>query len=131
MAVNVRIDGNVVVLSNFGPLLNNPRHFDAGRDVGALLDQGYRSFALELRNASDVGTTLVAVLLTITRLIRRRGGEAVLAAPRRGVSRLINELQMEDYWDVYDDVEAAKVALERGRRPGTRGDEASDTEGTR
>ena len=49
MPMNVRMDQDIVILSNIGQLMNDPRHFDAGRDVEALLDDGYRKFIIELR----------------------------------------------------------------------------------
>ena len=79
--VNARLDGDVAVLSNFGGLLNDPRHFDAGRDVGELLDQGCRKFVFEMANIREMGTTALGLLVTLTRKIRRAGGEAVLARP--------------------------------------------------
>ena len=43
MPINVLFEGDVVVLSNFGRLLNDPRHFDAGGDVREELDKGTAS----------------------------------------------------------------------------------------
>jgi anti-sigma B factor antagonist len=111
MAINVRVDGDVVVLSNIGRLMNDPRHFDAGRDVEDLLDRDYRKFAIELRGVHEIGASGLGLLMTITRLVRRRGGDVVLVAPSRGVGRLIEEWQMDTIWERVDGLDDAKRAL--------------------
>ena len=45
-----------MVLSNFGRLLNDPRHFDASRDVREELEQGHRAFVLDLDGLRDLGS---------------------------------------------------------------------------
>ena len=40
MAVNIRLDGDIAILSNFARLMNDPRYVDASRDVQEMLDQG-------------------------------------------------------------------------------------------
>ena len=40
MPIQNRADGDIVVLSNFGRLMDDPRHFDASRDVGEMIDKG-------------------------------------------------------------------------------------------
>src|SRR5262245_19751251 len=102
MAVNVRVDAGVVVLSNFGRLMNDPRHFDAGRDVRDLLDQGHRAFVLELSGLRDLGSSGLGLLTTLTRLIRQHGGDAVLANPAPGVARYLDGMQMDAYWETFD-----------------------------
>jgi anti-sigma B factor antagonist len=113
MVLNVRLDGDVAILSNFGGLLNDPRHFDAGRDVRNLLDQGVRKFILEMANIRELGTTALGLLVTITRQIRRAEGEIVIARPGKGVVEFLTEMQMEDYWDIFGTVEEAKEAFGR------------------
>ena len=54
VAMNVRFEGDVTVLSNFGRLVNDPRHFDAARDLGMLLDEGHRLFVLDLDTLREV-----------------------------------------------------------------------------
>jgi anti-sigma B factor antagonist len=112
MPVHIRCDGNVVVLSSFGRLMNDPRHFDAARDVGALLDQGYRKFVLELRDVGELGASGLGLLTTITRLVRQYGGDAVVAHPSRGMQQVIAEMRMDDYWEVFKDVEEAKKSFD-------------------
>jgi anti-sigma B factor antagonist len=113
MAVNIRFDDDVAILSNFGRLMDDPRHFETSRDVGELLDQGRRKFVIELRGVGALGASGIGLLLTITRLIRRRGGEAVLASPSRSMERLIDEMLMDSYWQVFEDVDQARAALDR------------------
>jgi anti-sigma B factor antagonist len=107
MPMNVRFEGQAVVLSNFGRLMNDPRHFDAARDVQVLLDEGCRRFVLDLTTLREIGDTALGLLTTLTRLIRRAGGEAVLAGVSRGAGRTLDEMKMDDYWDVFTDVETA------------------------
>jgi anti-sigma B factor antagonist len=111
MPINVRIDGDVVVLSNFGRLLNDPRHFDAGRDVRGLLDEGHRRFVLDLSTLREAGDVALGLLTTLTRLIRQNGGEAVLANISRGTRHYLDEMRMDAYWEMFDDIEEAKTYL--------------------
>ncbi len=114
MVLNARIEGDVVVLSNFGGLLNDPRHFEAGRDVRGLLDQGYRKFILEMANIRDLGDTALGLLMTLTRQIRQaKGGEIVLARPGKGVLAFLAEMQMEEYWTIFGTVEEAMKMFRR------------------
>ena len=55
------------------------------------------------------------LLTTLTRQIRRRGGEVVLANLSRGVRDFVDEMQMDAFWDVFDDVDEARAFLDRGR----------------
>jgi anti-anti-sigma regulatory factor len=107
MPMNVRFERSAVVLSNFGRLMNDPRYFDAARDVQALLDEGWRWFVLDLTTLREIGDVALGLLTTITRRIRQAGGEAVLAGVSRGAGRYLEEMRMEDYWDVFPDVETA------------------------
>src|SRR5262249_3912816 len=108
MPINIRDDGDVTVLSNFGRLLNDPRHFDAGRDVRGLLDEGRRKFVLDRGTLREVGATALGLLTTLTRQIRQAGGEAVLANVSRSAGRFLDEMRMDAYWDVFDSVEEAR-----------------------
>jgi anti-anti-sigma regulatory factor len=111
MPIHVRFDGDVVVLSNLGRTMNDPRYFDAGREVRELLSDGFRSFVLELRGVRDPGPPFLGLLVTITRQSRKEGGEIVLAGMGRDVEKLLDEMRMEDHWDVYRNVEEAKGHL--------------------
>jgi anti-sigma B factor antagonist len=112
MPVNIRVVEDVVVLSSFGRLMNDPRHFDASRDVAEMLDCGYRKFVLELRDVGELGASGLGLLTTITRRVRRDGGEVVVAHPSRGMRKVIDEMRMDDYWEVFPDVEEARQALD-------------------
>ena len=113
MAINVRFDGEVAVLSNIGRLMNDPRHFDAARDVGELLDQGYRGFVLEVGGVRETGATVLGLLTTLTRQVRRDGGEAVLANVTPPMEKYLDTMRMDAYWDVFDDAEQAADFLRR------------------
>lgn len=113
MAVHVRIDGDVAILSNFGPLMNDPRHFDVGRDVDVLLDEGLRSFVLELSGFREMGPTAVGLLVTITRRIRQAGGEVVLARVARATSAYLEMMRLEEYWDTFPSVADAAGSFRR------------------
>ena len=108
MVLNARVDGDFVVLSNFGGLMNDPRHFEAGQDVRDLIQQGYRKFILEMENIRELGDAALGLLMTLTRQIRREDGEIILARPGRGVLEFLSEMRMEEYWSVADTVETAK-----------------------
>jgi anti-sigma B factor antagonist len=113
MAMNIRVEGNVAILSNFARLMNDPRYVDAAGDVHDMLDQGMRNYVLELAGVKETGSSLLGVLMTITREIRRAGGEAVLAHPSRDVEKYLAMMQMEDYWDIFGAVAEAIVFFQR------------------
>lgn len=117
MAINVRFAGDVAVLSNIGRLMNDPRHFDAARDIRELLDQGYRGFVLEVGGVRETGSTVLGLLTTITRQVRREGGEAVLANVAPPMEKFLDAMRMDAYWDVFADTDEATAFLE-GRGPG-------------
>src|SRR5262249_48520973 len=83
MPIHIRIDDDVVILSNFARLMNDPRHFDAGRDIDALLDQGYRRFILELADLHELGPSAFGLLTTLIRRIEPTAAAPVLPHPPR------------------------------------------------
>lgn len=114
MTVNARVDGGVVVLSNFGRLMNDPRHVDASRDVRELLDEGHRHFVLELGGLREIGPGGLGLLTTLTRLIRRHDGDAVLARPSREVEKFLDEMRMDAYWEIFGSLDEARQFLTQG-----------------
>jgi anti-sigma B factor antagonist len=118
MAIHVRFEGQVAILSGIARLMNDPRHFDASRDVGELLDQGYLRFVLELGNVRETGPTVLGLLTTLTRKIRKADGEAVLANVSPAMEKFLDEMQMDSYWDIFDDAGEA-IAFLAKRRMGT------------
>ncbi len=113
MALNVRFDGNVAILSNFARLMNDPRYVDAARDVAGLLDEGTRAFVIELAGVRETGSSFLGVLMTITRAIRAAGAEAVLAHPSRDVQAHLAEMKLDEYWDVFGSVDEAVRFFQR------------------
>jgi anti-sigma B factor antagonist len=112
LAVNVRVvDDDVVVLSGFGRLMNDPRHFDAGRDVHELVTRGYRKYVIELRGVAALGPSGIGLLVTLTRLIRQHDGDAVLAGVADPMGRRLDDLQLDAYWEVFERVEDAVNAF--------------------
>lgn len=111
MAVNGRMEGDVVILSGFGRLMNDPRHFDASRDVQELVDRGYRKYVLDLRGVGALGASGIGLLMTLTRLVRKHDGEAVLSALSRPMEKLLDELRMDAYWEVFDSADDAVRAF--------------------
>lgn len=107
MALHARIDGEVVVLSGLARLMNDPRYTSAVLEIDDLLDQGYRSYVLELRDVRETGAPMLGVLMTLTRHIRNSGGEILLAHPSRSVASLLAEMDMEEFWDVFGNVSEA------------------------
>jgi anti-anti-sigma regulatory factor len=108
MPLNIRFDGDVVVLSNFARLMNDPRYVDAFQDIGDLLDQGSSRFVIDLTGVRETGASFLGLLMTLTRRIRQRQGEVVLAHPSRELEHfLLDEMQMEEYWDVLPSVQEA------------------------
>jgi hypothetical protein len=79
MPLHARIDGDVAILSNVGQSMNDPRYVNAGREFKDLLDDGHRKFVIELRGVDEMGPPLLGLLMTVTRQVRQRRGEVVLA----------------------------------------------------
>lgn len=115
MAIHVRYSGEVAVLSGVGRLMNDPRYFDSIRDIRELIDQGRLRFIFDLRGVNETGPTVLGLLTTLTRLIRQEHGEVVLANPSRPMAKFLDEMRMDDYWDVFDDLNEAVEFLEKRR----------------
>ncbi|MHB1559197.1 MAG: STAS domain-containing protein [Isosphaeraceae bacterium] len=108
MPLNVRSVGDVVILSNFARLMNDPRYVDAARDLDELLDRGARRFVIDLTGVRETGASFLGLLMTLTRRIRQERGEAVVANPSREMKTfLLDDMQMEEYWDILPSVEEA------------------------
>ena len=117
MPLNVRIAGDVAILSNFARLMNDPRYVDAARDVHELLAQGLRNFVIELVGVRETGSSFLGVLMTITREIRQQGGDAVLAHPSKPVRDYLEMMKMDEYWDIFESVEEARQFFGRHSEP--------------
>ncbi len=113
MALSVRFEGEVAILGNFGGLLNDPRHFDAVGDLRALLDEGARDFVFELGGVREMGPTALGLLVTLSREIRKAGGEVVLARMSRATEKFLEEMRMDDEWDTFDGLAEAKASFRR------------------
>ena len=113
MALNIRMEGEVAILSNFARLMNDPRYVDAARDVQKMLDRGVRNFVIELAGMRETGDSFLGVLMTITREIRKNGGDVVLAHCSREVEQCITMMQLDDYWDSFPYVNEARRFLDR------------------
>jgi anti-anti-sigma factor len=107
MPLQVRFQDDQAILSNIGRMMNDPRYGDARREVRELLDGGCRRFIIEVRDVRDTGSSLLGVLVSLTRQVREQGGEVVLAHPSRALTKYLDEMQMEDYWDIFDSVDDA------------------------
>lgn len=114
MVLSIRHDGDVTILANFGRFMNDPRYVDAAKEVADLLDLGERSFIMEMSGVHETGGSFLGVLMTMTREIRRRGGEVVMAHVGGHVGPYLAEMQLDDYWDVFRTVEEAKRFFRRG-----------------
>ena len=107
MPLNIRVDGDIVILSNFGRLMNDPRYVDASRDASELLDNGFTKFILDLGGFSETGSSFLGLLMTMTRRIRQQRAEVVLAHLAPDTERFITDMQMDDHWDIFKTVEEA------------------------
>ena len=114
MPLNIRVERDIVVLSNFGRLMNDPRYVDASRDTSDLLEKGFTKFILDLGGFRETGSSFLGLLMTMTRRIRNHGAEAVLAHLSPDTQRFLGEMQMDDYWDIFKTVEEASRFFERG-----------------
>jgi anti-sigma B factor antagonist len=118
MGLHIRREGDVAILANFARLMNDPRYVDAARDVRGMLDEGVRNFVIELAGVRETGDSFLGVLMTITREIRRDGGEAVLAHCSREVADCIAEMKLDDYWDMFATVDEAVRFFHRSTTSG-------------
>src|SRR5437763_326570 len=83
----------------------------AAGDGADLVERGYRGFVLEVGGVRDTGATVLGLLTTITRMVRREGGEAVLANVTPPMEKFLDTMQMDAYWDVFEDAEEAAAFL--------------------
>jgi anti-anti-sigma regulatory factor len=111
--MQVRMDGDVAVLSGVGPLMNDPRYPSAAGDLKELLEVGCRRFVLEASDIREAGSPLLGLLLTLTREVRHWRGELVLARPSRALRGAMEEMQLEEYWDVFETVDDALAFFRR------------------
>jgi anti-anti-sigma factor len=114
MPLNSRADADIAILSNFARLMNDPRYIDASRDASAMLDRGFKSFVLDLQGVREPGSGLLGLLTTLTRDIRRKGGEVVLAHLSPEMNRFMDEMRMDDYWDIFATVDEACAFFKAG-----------------
>ena len=105
--LNLRVEGKVVVASNFARLMNDPRYTSAGSVVRDRLQEGYRNWVFELADARETGAPFLGLLVTLTRTIRGDGGEVVLARVSRALEEALRAMQMEEHWDRFASVEEA------------------------
>jgi anti-sigma B factor antagonist len=101
MPVHVRMERDVVILSDFGRLMNDPRYIDASADAKDLLDRGFKKFVIDLQGVRETGDSFLGLLITLTRQIRKRGGEAVLAHVSRDTEQFLESMQLTDHWDSF------------------------------
>ncbi len=113
MPLNIRVDDDIAILSNFGRLMNDPRYIDASRDTSDLLEKGFAKFIFDLGGFRETGSSFLGLLMTMTRRVRKHGGEAVLAHLAPDTAKFIDEMQMDDYWDIFQSVEEAKRFFSR------------------
>ena len=107
MLLSVCVDRDIVIMSNFGTLMNDPRYGDAGRETSELLDQGFNKFILDLGGVRETGSSFFALLLTMTRRIRQDGGEAVIANASPNVEKVLDKMRLDEYWDIFKTMKEA------------------------
>ena len=115
MPIDVRIVHEVAVVGNLAGLLNTPSHVDTAREIDLVLDDGHRMFIFELRGVGTPGPMALGVLATLTRRIRQRGGDVVLARVGRSTAQFLEELRMDAEWEIF---RGLPEALDYFRRPG-------------
>jgi anti-anti-sigma factor len=113
MPLHVRHERGVAILSNLGRAMNDPRYASATHVVRALAEEGQRAFVVELAEVRDAGPPLLGLLVSITRAARNAGGQVVLARVGPSLRRILEEMGLEDYWDVYPTVEQAIASFTR------------------
>jgi anti-sigma B factor antagonist len=107
MPLNIRIDDDIVIMSNFGRLMDDPRYVDAPREASELIEQGFKKFILDLGGVRESGSGFFALLLTVTRRIRKDHGDAVLAHASPHIEKVLYDMRMDDYWDIFKSIEEA------------------------
>jgi anti-anti-sigma regulatory factor len=113
MPLNIDIDSDIVVLSNFGRLMNDPRYVDASQVTNELVEKGFAKFILDLGGFRETGSGFLGLLMTMTRRIRQHGAEAVLAHLPSDTEKFLRDMQLDDYWDIFKTVEEAKRSFPR------------------
>jgi anti-anti-sigma regulatory factor len=115
MSLNLRVDDDIAVLSNVARLMNDPRYSTAVRDLDPLLDQGIRRFAIELAGVNETGSALMGLLMTLSRRIRSAGADVVLVRCSPAFRQFVQELQLDDYWELLPSLQEAHTYFARER----------------
>ena len=113
MSLNIRLEGDIAVLSNVARLMNDPRYSTSARDLDPLLGQGVRRFAIELAGVHETGSALMGLLMTLTRRIRSSGADVVLLRCSPAVRQFVEEMQLDDYWELLPSLEEARTYYAR------------------
>jgi anti-anti-sigma factor len=61
-----------------------------------------------------MGSTSMGLLMTLTRLVRQRGGEVVLANASHDTEAFLEMMGMDAYWDLFESVEDAAKFFRQG-----------------
>ena len=68
---------------------------------------------LERGGVHETGSTVLGLMTTLTRQVRNRKGELVLAHASPSMERFLDSMMMDSYWDVFDDAGSAVAFLNR------------------
>jgi anti-anti-sigma regulatory factor len=107
MHLDIMIQGDVVILSNFRRLLDNPSCADTGRDIQELLEPGHQKFILDLGGVGETRSSFLGLLLSISQRIQWRGGEVVMAGLSGQMEEFLARMQMDNFWNVFPSIKDA------------------------
>lgn len=104
------VDHGVLVLSADGGLnADTADQFVAG--VEKLLDAGVSRIIVDCQRLDYISSRGVGTLLTLHKRMEQRGGDVRLAAARGVVPQVIHTLGLDRVFQIYPDVERARLAF--------------------
>ena len=99
----LRFQGDLTIRERFRPT------------IARFMERQDHRIVLELSGVEMIGSADLSDLIELTARSNMRGGKIVLASPSPFVEGVLRSTKLDNYFEVYDDVEAALCAMEESR----------------
>ena len=104
------LDNSVLILRADGGInADNAAQFVA--DLEKLVDAGIRKIIVDCGGLDHISSFGISVLLRVHRRLARHGGDVKLAGIRAGLVRLLQIARVDAMFDIYPDVNRARLAF--------------------
>lgn len=104
------VDSSVLVLRADGGInADNAGQFVA--DLEKLVDAGLTKIIVDCTGLEHISSYGIGVLLRVHKRLATHGGDVKLAGVHSGLVRLLQMARVDDYFDLYPDVNRARLAF--------------------